>query len=69
MSREFGTYGGEMLGEIWWGKLKDRDLLRDVGVHERIILKLILKKYAWVHLAQSMKRWTFIKTLMNLRFS
>ena len=70
MSREFGTYGRGMLREIWWRKLKDRGLLCDVGVNERIILKLILNKYAWVHLAQGMKKWrAFMKTVMNLRVS
>jgi hypothetical protein len=29
----------------WWGNLKERDHLEDVGVGRRIILKVILKKW------------------------
>jgi hypothetical protein len=35
---------------IWWGKLRERDNLKDIGVDERIILKLVFKKWngwAW----------------------
>jgi hypothetical protein len=34
---------------FWWEDRRERDFLEDLGVHERIILKLILKKWdgAW----------------------
>jgi hypothetical protein len=39
-------------------------------VDKSIILKLILIKYAWVYLAQGMKKWpACMKTVKNLRVS
>ena len=35
--------------ELWWGKLKDRAYLEDLGLKERIILNLISKKYGGRH--------------------
>jgi hypothetical protein len=29
---------------FWWGNLRERDILEDLGVDGRIILKLILRK-------------------------
>jgi len=34
---------GKMRTEFWWGNLKPRDYLEDLGVDGRIILKCILK--------------------------
>ena len=33
-----------MYAEFWWGKVRARDRLEEVGVNGRIILKWILKK-------------------------
>jgi len=35
---------GEMNREVWWGNLKPRDCLEDLGVDGRIILKCMLKE-------------------------
>jgi hypothetical protein len=37
----------EMHVEFWWRDLKELDRLEDLGVDERIILKLIFKKSDW----------------------
>jgi hypothetical protein len=34
----------EMLGEFWWGNLRERDHLGDLGIQGSIILKLIFKR-------------------------
>jgi hypothetical protein len=34
----------EMHREFWWGNLKPRDYLEDLGVDGRIILKCILRE-------------------------
>jgi hypothetical protein len=46
------TYGGEVHGGFWWGNLKEREYLEDLGVDGRIILKMIFNKYegAWTGL-------------------
>ena len=38
---------GEVHTEFWWGNLKERDHLEDLGVDESIILKLIFKNSDW----------------------
>ena len=32
---------------FWWEDLRERDFLEDLGLHGRIILKLILNKRGW----------------------
>ena len=32
---------------FWWGDLKERDHLEDLGVDRRIVLKWIFKKWDW----------------------
>jgi hypothetical protein len=44
---------GEVLTGFWWGDLRERDHVEDLGVDERIILKWIFKKWdgdAWTGL-------------------
>jgi len=31
--------GREMYAEVWWGNLKERDHLEDLGIYRRIILR------------------------------
>jgi len=58
---------------ILWENLRDRDYLEDIGKHERVILKWILKNWNggkdWVDLAQDRDRWrAVVKVVANLRF-
>jgi hypothetical protein len=39
MGRTCGTYGEEAHKVYWWGNLKTRDQLKDVGLNGKIILK------------------------------
>jgi len=41
-----GKYGGEAHKVCWWGNLRVRDHLKDVGLYGKIILKGILWKFA-----------------------
>jgi hypothetical protein len=57
---------------VWWGDLKEGDLLRDLGVDGRIILKSIFKKrdggMDWIELAQGKDRWrALVNAVMKLR--
>jgi hypothetical protein len=36
---------GEVYTGFWWGNLRERDHLEDIGLHGRIILKWIFKKW------------------------
>jgi len=48
---------GELHTGFWWGTLKERDHLEDLGLDGSIILKLIFKKWHsevdvdWIYLA------------------
>ena len=44
MSYIHSTYGGEVRIASWWGHLKEREKLEDIGVERRIIINEILKK-------------------------
>jgi len=47
MGRACGIYGGEqkcIQGGFWWGNLRERGNVDNLGIDDRIILKCILKK-------------------------
>jgi hypothetical protein len=53
MGGECGTYGGrrEVYTGFWWGKLSERDYLKEPSVDGRIILRKIFRKWdvgAWI---------------------
>jgi hypothetical protein len=57
---------------FWWRDLREGDHFGDPGVHGRIILKWIFKKWDggmdWIELAQDRDRWrALVNTVMNLR--
>jgi len=39
-----GTYEVVVLIGFWWGNLRERDYLEDIGIDRRIILEWILEK-------------------------
>jgi len=70
------TYGrrGEVHVGFWWGNLKERDHLEDLGIDGTIILKYIFKKWDevmdWFDLAQDWDRWwALVNAVMNLSAS
>jgi len=40
-----GRGRGEAFRGVWWGNLRERDHLGDPGVHGRVILRRILRKW------------------------
>jgi hypothetical protein len=63
--------GGEHTG-FWWGDLREGDHLEDLGIDERVILKLIFSERDdaggggtdWIDLVQDRDRWrAFVKKL------
>ena len=57
----YGTYGSwEMQTGFWWGNLKERDLLQNVEIDDRAMIK---RSYAmgwegmdWIHVLQDMEK-------------
>ena len=59
---------------IWWGILRERDLLEDPGVDRRKILTWIFRVGCglmdWIDLAEDRDRWrALINVVMNFRFA
>jgi hypothetical protein len=56
---------------FWWGNLRERDHLKDLGIGGRIIIKRIFKKWDgdvdWISLAQDRGRWlALVNAVMKL---
>jgi uncharacterized protein YjcR len=57
------TRVGERRGayRLWWGNMRERDHLEDLGVDRSIILKWMCKKWGgcmdWIDLAQDRDQW------------
>jgi hypothetical protein len=54
----------------WWGNLREREDLKDLGVDGRIISKWIFKKWVggmdWIDLAEDRDRWwAFVNVEIN----
>jgi hypothetical protein len=46
MGKTCSTYGKkEVCTGFWWGNLRERDHLEDLGIEGRIILRWILRKW------------------------
>jgi hypothetical protein len=66
---------------IWWDILRERDLLDDLGVDRKLILRWIFRvgcggmgwidlaeEMDWIELAQDRDRWrAFVNVVMNFR--
>jgi hypothetical protein len=57
---------------FWWGNLKEGHHVEDNGVHERTILKWILRQWDgeinWIAVAQDRDRWrAVVEAVMNFR--
>ena len=56
---------------FWWGNLRERNYLEDLGVNGRIILNWIFRKWDGGHglgLAQKRDRWrAVVNAIMNLQ--
>jgi hypothetical protein len=52
---------GEVQTWFWWGNMRERDHLENLGVDGRVILKWVFKKWDgrmdWIDLAQDRDRW------------
>ena len=58
---------------FWWGDLRERDHLEDLGIGGRMILMWIFEKWCggggmgWIDLAENMDRWrALVNVLMDL---
>jgi hypothetical protein len=58
--------GREVYTGFWWGNVRERDQLEDLGVDGRIILRWIYRK--WTDLTQDRDRWrALVDALTKLR--
>jgi len=64
--------GGEVRSGFWWGNLRERNHLEDLGAGKRIILKCIFKNWDglmdWIDMAQDGDRLrALVNAVMNIR--
>jgi hypothetical protein len=57
---------------FWWGTLRYRDHLEDLGLDRKIILNWIIKRWDrgmdWIELAQDKDKWRALaNTVMDIR--
>jgi hypothetical protein len=57
---------------FWWGNLREKDHLENLGTDKSTILKWIFKKWDWgrdwIDLSQDMNRWqALVNVVMNLQ--
>ena len=63
----------ELRTRFWWGNLKERAHLEDLGVDGRIIVKWIFKEWHgggvdWIDMTLDRDRWrALVNAVMNLR--
>jgi hypothetical protein len=58
---------GEVHTEFCWRNVMETDHLEHLDVNGRTILKRILQKMGWIHLAQGRNTWSvLVKYVMNL---
>jgi hypothetical protein len=63
---------GEVHTGFWWGNLRERYHLEELGVDGMILLKWLFKKWDggmnWIELAQGRDRWqSVVNSVINLR--
>jgi hypothetical protein len=63
---------GKVHTVFWWGDLRIRDHLENLGVDEKMILKCTFRKWDggidWIDMAQDRDRWrAVVNVVMNLR--
>jgi hypothetical protein len=55
-----GGGGGNVCAWLWWGNLRDRGHMEDLGVYRRIILQLIINNWGggmdWISVTQDRDR-------------
>jgi hypothetical protein len=61
----------EIHTEFWFGNIKRKNQMRDLGVDGRLLMKLILKErvcegVAWIQVGQVRDQWrALVNTVMN----
>ena len=64
---------GELHRGLWWGNLRERDHLEDLGIDGRIILRWIFRKWDvgwmdWIDVAQDSDKWrAVVNAVIDLR--
>jgi hypothetical protein len=57
--------------EFWWGNLRERDILEDLGLNGMIVLKWIFKKWDegmdWIGLPQEREKWRAILNAVSIK--
>jgi hypothetical protein len=65
----------EVHAGFWWGDLREKDHLLDVGVNERKLLKMDIQEVGlggmdWIDLSQDTDRWrALVKAVINININ